>query len=355
MDEGINLSKVGICYLGQKGAGKRLFEDLVEISEKNRLSLAYIVNDNSLKNLYGSTRIFNLTTFKNLLSLMLFFIQLRSTKQKFLFFAKSHSLEKIIFIMPSPADWFINRWARSLQIQTIHTIHDGLPHLGEIWPRKSSIAWRLKKSTEIVCLTTFVAEQCLKTYPGARVKMTKHPFFLPKFNSVNSIRNLPESYLLFVGRNKKYKGLTWLIDTYLDYKLELPLVIAGSGLNIKLSYNNIFLIDRWLTDSEMDFLISKAEIVILPYLESTQSGVLSTAIQFQRKVVASLVGGLPEQAGDYKAVYWIENPSKAALANCLSEAIRDINLHEKNPVIDEDSLLKHAENSYLSLLEDILL
>jgi glycosyltransferase involved in cell wall biosynthesis len=55
-------------------------------------------------------------------------------------------------------------------------------------------------------------------------------------------------------------------------------------------------VDRFVTDPEIPAFMRRAEIVVLPYRNIEQSGVLYTALAFGRPLVLSAVGGFPEVA-----------------------------------------------------------
>ena len=56
-------------------------------------------------------------------------------------------------------------------------------------------------------------------------------------------------------------------------------------------------IDRFVTDPEIPAFMRRADVVVLPYRNIEQSGVLYTALAFGRPLVLSDVGGFPEVAG----------------------------------------------------------
>ncbi len=52
---------------------------------------------------------------------------------------------------------------------------------------------------------------------------------------------------------------------------------------------------RWIPEAELAGLIAWADAVVLPYREASQSGVAAAAVAQGRYVLATNVGGLPEQ------------------------------------------------------------
>ena len=61
-------------------------------------------------------------------------------------------------------------------------------------------------------------------------------------------------------------------------------------------------IDRFVTDPEIPAFMRRADVVVLPYRNIEQSGVLYTALAFGRPLVLSDVGGFPEIAAQGAAV-----------------------------------------------------
>ncbi len=53
--------------------------------------------------------------------------------------------------------------------------------------------------------------------------------------------------------------------------------------------------NRWVPETEIPGLLGWADAVVLPYVEASQSGVAAAALAAGRAVLATAVGGLPEQ------------------------------------------------------------
>lgn len=124
-------------------------------------------------------------------------------------------------------------------------------------------------------------------------------------------------YLLFFGRIDKYKGLELLVETYntlIKENHDVPhLVIAGKGVisqQTQVLINNcsrITLVNRFIQDEEMVWLISNCYYVIMPYIEASQSGVLPIAYSFSKPVIVSSVNGLKEYVVNEKTGYVFKN------------------------------------------------
>ncbi|CAB4913926.1 unannotated protein [freshwater metagenome] len=81
-------------------------------------------------------------------------------------------------------------------------------------------------------------------------------------------------------------------------------------------------IERFVPDREIAALFERADIVVLPYREIDQSGVLFTALAFGRPLILSAVGGFPEVARD-GAARLVPGGDPAALHAELAELLAD--------------------------------
>jgi glycosyltransferase involved in cell wall biosynthesis len=98
-------------------------------------------------------------------------------------------------------------------------------------------------------------------------------------------------------------------------------------------------LERYVDDAEIPALFRRADLVVLPYREIDQSGVLFTALAFGRPLVLTAVGGFPEVAatgaaelvppGDAEALHGVlqrllaDDAARARLAAAAGEAARE--------------------------------
>ena len=105
-------------------------------------------------------------------------------------------------------------------------------------------------------------------------------------------------HVLFFGRVMAYKGLPVLLDAAPIVKesvSNLRLVIAGRGpalddLQPRLNADHIELHDRFIPDLAVAQHFLDTELIVLPYIEGSQSGILALAGAFGKPVVVSDVG-----------------------------------------------------------------
>ncbi len=79
------------------------------------------------------------------------------------------------------------------------------------------------------------------------------------------------------------------------------------------------LIDRYVPNEDVHVYFSAADLVMVPYLDATQSGVVQIAYGFLRPVVATTVGGLPEVVADGRTGYLVPPGDAAAMARVVRD------------------------------------
>lgn len=140
--------------------------------------------------------------------------------------------------------------------------------------------------------------------------------------------------ILFFGRIHSYKGLSLLLKALSIVIKEMPdiqLRIAGDG---KLSQEELDLIDKlspyldlhleWIPDNKVSMYFNDIDMVILPYIEASQSGVIPLSYSLGKMVIVSDVGGLSEQIIENCGILLPPNDYKT-LACTILECYRNPN------------------------------
>lgn len=138
--------------------------------------------------------------------------------------------------------------------------------------------------------------------------------------------------ILFFGRIHRYKGLDCLIQAEPFITREVPdaqIVIAGTGEDFSryteaMAGRDAFEVHNYrIPYEEGARLFQQASVVVLPYLEASQSGVIPTAYGFRRPVVATDVGSLPEIVDDGVTGYIVPPRNPEALATAIIRLLKD--------------------------------
>ncbi len=136
--------------------------------------------------------------------------------------------------------------------------------------------------------------------------------------------------LLFFGFVREYKGLRHIINAMpeiVKYDSNIRLMIVGEFRSDKENYleqikkldvgNNIDIVDGYIPDSGIEKYFAASDLIVLPYESATQSGIVQIAYGFEKPVIATDVGGLPEVVSDGKTGYIVEPKNPKALAEAV--------------------------------------
>ncbi len=145
-----------------------------------------------------------------------------------------------------------------------------------------------------------------------------------------------ELIILFFGFIRKYKGLDLLLEALAILKFNIQhstfkmplLLIAGEFYEDEKIYqqkidelgirDNLILETHFITDSEVRNYFCAADVVVQPYRNATQSGVTPLAYHFEKPMIVTNVGALPDYVPHGKAGL-VAEPTAAALAAAIQE------------------------------------
>ncbi len=139
-----------------------------------------------------------------------------------------------------------------------------------------------------------------------------------------------EFVALFFGLIRTYKGLPVLLRAF--DSVDGKLIIAGEFWDrdkitqdlISSLSDKIILFDEYIPDDMVSVLFSAADVVVLPYLRASQSGVGQIAIAFGKQIIASDIGGFRELSSKYDGVLLIKPGDITALRNAIIDASHNV-------------------------------
>lgn len=210
------------------------------------------------------------------------------------------------------------------------TVHDPFPHTGLdtfiVRLRRKFAFWLIPK---FIVLNSKQVQQFCSFYGIAPSRVTVSSLsaydYLQSVPPAESAERAP--YILSFGKVSRYKGLDYLLPAMVkahDRLTGTRLIVAGSG---KFHFDTspyegldyIELRNRFIPDEELVSLIRGALFVVCPYTDATQSGVIMSAFAFNKPVLATNVGGLPEMVEDGRFGRIIPEKDTDALATALVE------------------------------------
>jgi glycosyltransferase involved in cell wall biosynthesis len=132
--------------------------------------------------------------------------------------------------------------------------------------------------------------------------------------------------VLCFGLMRPYKGIDVLLEAWRGIE-DAELWVAGMPrMDIAhlrtIAPPNVRFMPRFITDSELPAYFQRADLVVLPYREIDQSGVLFTALAFGKPLLLSDVGGFPEVAAT-GAARIVPAGDPLALRGALEELLGD--------------------------------
>ena len=138
--------------------------------------------------------------------------------------------------------------------------------------------------------------------------------------------------ILFFGRIWKYKGLDYLIRAQPIISKYMPnakIIIAGRGENIKKYTRQIKDLNKYeiynyrISNEQTASLFERSSLVVLPYIEGSQSGIIHLAYSFGKPVVATRVGSLHENIYNFKSGILVDPKDYRQLAASIIVLLRN--------------------------------
>jgi glycosyltransferase involved in cell wall biosynthesis len=238
----------------------------------------------------------------------------------------------------APAYWSILKLLNS-RYKVIFMCQNVLPH--EKFPFQNFLTKAILNKGNYYIVQSPLDEENLKKFvPSAVYKRTIVPTYTA-FNRGNMDKttarkmlniNNDVSLLLFFGFIREYKGLKHLIRALpkIINKIEnIRLLIAGEILGkeeqayFDLISNSgckehIVMINKYIPDDDVAQYFFACDLVVLPYESATQSGIAQIAFGFDKPVVVTDVGGLPDAVTDGKTGYIVPPCDPDAIAEAVT-------------------------------------
>jgi len=277
----MNESRICLLFWGRKGGGAVLTEQLESVAKS--VGLSVYVSNRPQRN--GSP-LGNLSL-----------IGWYKYRQETIKCLKDLEIEVVVITMPSPWDLFLKRQLHKNGIRISRIVHDAQSHPGELFPPRFWTWLLLHDADRIVVLSEFVRNVLSRWIFIDNSKVVKSvlpsaPLRITKISKVKT----SEKKVLFIGRGRKYKGQSRLEKAWELVPGETNrLYIVGKGHKVPRNKHRVILVSDWVSDGEFQRNILNCDLVVLPYSEASQSGIIPIAHMLGKPVVVTPVGGLSEQ------------------------------------------------------------
>ena len=217
----------------------------------------------------------------------------------------------------------------------VATVHDVHPHPGQDNTLRKRLERRvaMKRAARIFVHGEKIKQQLLAAIPSrspSDVHVTPHGEYSFFTKWVSNIER-EDFTVLFFGRMRDYKGLRYLLDAAPKVVQVIPrvkFIIAGEG-NLgrdghRLRDESLYEVhNRYIPDEEVASFFQRASLVVLPYIEASQSGIIPIAYAFRLPVLATAVGCLSDVVQDGVTGMLVPPQDAEALADAIIEILQD--------------------------------
>ncbi len=265
--------------------------------------------------------------------------------------------------------------AMGKKIPKMFICHNVFPH--ERFPMDRLLTkMTLKKGDFFIVHAKSDKADLLTIRADAKVRQNPHPtynaFKIRNINKEQARKELGEGQdtklLLFFGFVREYKGLKHLLKAMPQIKEKLDnvkLMVVGSFGEDKSDYRNLIngmqiedcveVVDGYTPDNEVEKYFAASDMVVLPYESATQSGIVQIAYGFEKPVLVTNVGGLPDVVTDGRTGYVVEPKSAEAIAAAIIDFYkqdREVGFVEEVKKAADKFSWTRMENVISSMIEE---
>lgn len=253
---------------------------------------------------------------------------------------KGYDIIHIQWAYVFPFFWFMKlsvRLFKKLKYKIIFTLHD--IHEATIKSKiaKDRILWMYKNSDyrfiHYVANLTLL-EDIVGLKPD-NIDVIYHPIFLAYKNTISKKEardtlSIPRNkkVLLSFGKIRRYKGTEVFADALEKLNEDFLGVVVGEPSHKDLvnllkakeqTLSNLVIIDKYIPDDEIQIYFNACDVVVLPYLSISTSGVALLAYSFHKPVITTNLGGMPEVVIDGKTGLLIPPNDADALVTAITK------------------------------------
>jgi glycosyltransferase involved in cell wall biosynthesis len=261
--------------------------------------------------------------------------------------------------------WLIDRRAdfrfiqllRALRIKIVYTVHDVLPHDEDTADNRTFYKKVYQYPDKLIVHSENNRKELLELFSIDPTKICVIPHgcqsvFFDNFGmSLTTARRhlgipLDARVILFFGLIKRYKGLEYLLKAFetIEHRCEkVVLLIAGSfptqSPDVRQYYStllaeysghdNVRFVDGYVPVEEASHYFCASDLVVLPYVKASQSGVLLSAYAAGKPVVVTATGGLGEVVRDGESGLVVPPRDVQALAEACVRILNDAKLQRR--------------------------
>jgi glycosyltransferase involved in cell wall biosynthesis len=261
----------------------------------------------------------------------------------------------------------------------VYTMHECNRLLGTIKNKivlsRIFYSFILKYISEIITLCSFMAGQVILKY-HRKVKIVYTTYYKELYENMENKKCLnlfDTEYInvLFFGL-AKYKGADLILNSLLHMKEtgqfnKIRFVIVGKCpdlntlekieklVNLENNYDiskNVMICNSYMADNTMDYLFRESDIIALPYIETSFSGILAYGINYGKKIIGPYLGSFVELKNIYPSnIYLIYKLNKINFLEKIIEISKD---SQKINIADNIAPDFQVRDNYIDIYKSVL-
>ena len=227
----------------------------------------------------------------------------------------------------------IARWNKKTKVITI--VDNLLPHekrIGDV----AFTRYFVNQNDGLIAMSNSVFDDLDLFRKDKPKAFAPHPIYdhygeiIPKEEAKTKLKlDTNFKYVLFFGFIRDYKGLDLLLKAFANDKLyssNIKLIVAGEFYSNQEKYRSmieelklqekVHIFSEYIPDHEINQYFCAADLITQPYKTATQSGVTQVGYHFNKPMLVTNVGGLPEIIEHNKCGY-VVNPEPTEIANSI--------------------------------------
>ncbi len=268
----------------------------------------------------------------------------------------------------------VARWFSPKKLAVTALVDNAIPHekrVGDHWLAR----YFLRACDDFVVMSCSVEKDIRSLLGGRpqgsplRVKYAPHPLYDNYGDPISKAEarqklGLPADapLVLFFGLIRPYKGLDLLLEAMADPRLaqkNIHVVVAGEPYgrwepyaqileNQKLESRTHLFLD-FIPAENVRLFFCAADLIAQPYRSATQSGISQIAFHFEKPMLVTRVGGLPEIVAEGKSGYVVE-PAPEAIAEAIFDFFENERAAELTAGVRAEKVRFSWKNLMLAIL-----
>jgi glycosyltransferase involved in cell wall biosynthesis len=253
-------------------------------------------------------------------------------------------------------DLFFIKLLKCLGFKIIYTAHDLLPHDRDTPETRRFFRSIYARADRLIVHAESIRQDMIKMFDVDPNKVYVIPhgsngLFFASSVSKQAARThldipLNKKVILFFGLIKPYKGLEYLLEAFEEIRTQVEdamLLIAGriaeenhaiyqryaALLSQLAGKDNVRCVMKYFSVVEIGHLFAAADVVVLPYVKTSQSGILFSAFAAGRPVVVTDTGGLSEAVEHGRSGFVVPPKDSKALAEASVRILKSPELLEQ--------------------------